>query len=747
MKKIFYFIFFYLTLCSAQKNVLVVTEQNKSEYIIVTPSDANNFEKTAATVLQKYILGMTGVKLPVYNDSEVKQEKEILIGRTNRTYNKLTEKSDSDGYIIRTDNNKIYIQGGNEKGVIYAVYNLLEMWGCRKYSPEVTIIPKTDKLLLNSVYKKSDPAFTFRSTNYFNSYDEEYALWHGLDHHNGPDTEWGMWVHTFDDLIPAAKYYKTNPEYFSERKGVKNELQLCLTNPDLKKELIKNLTGKIKSNPQYKYWSVSQNDNYGNCDCADCAKIDSLEGSNSGTMINFVNDIAKEFPAKIISTLAYQYTRKAPEKIKPQENVNIMLCSIECNRSKPIETDPTCADFKKDVEDWGRLTNNIIIWDYVIQFTNMVSPFPNLHVIQPNIQFYAKNGVKMMFQQGCNMQYSEMGDLRCYLISKLLWNPDANTDSLMNDFLSGYYGKAAPYIKEYINTIHDELVKCGERLDIYGNPSDGIKSYMSPQLMDKYENLFKQAMEVTKDNPVVNRLVRISYLPVLYARVEQAKRYMQGDLGFFVKNNEGSWILNNKMMDKLEEFRKACDEFQIKMVEENNFTPKKYLDIIDRVIKNSMQNKFGLTKKVTLNVQPHNKYFANGAATLTDGIMGTENYKFNWLGYEAEDCEAIIDLEKIINISRIKVNYLQDTKSWIFMPVFVDYYVSEDGDNYKYLGRINNTTDEKIKNAVIKDYTLELDKIPARYIKVKIKNLEKCPSWHNGAGGKSWIFTDEIIIE
>ncbi len=121
-------------------------------------------------------------------------------------------------------------------------------------------------------------------------------------------------------------------------------------------------------------------------------------------MIAFVNRVAGEFPDKVISTLAYQYTRSAPKNIKPAPNVNIMLCSIECNRSKPIATDPSSASFRKDVEDWGRLTDNIIMWDYVVQFRNLVSPFPNLRVLQPNIQYFAKNNIRMMFQQGRRRQ-------------------------------------------------------------------------------------------------------------------------------------------------------------------------------------------------------------------------------------------------------------------------------------------------------------------------------------------------------
>jgi hypothetical protein len=111
--------------------------------------------------------------------------------------------------------------------------------------------------------------------------------------------------------------------------------------------------------------SVSQDDNQQYCECENCRVIDEREGSPSGTMIYFVNKVAEQFPDKMISTLAYQYTRKAPEHIKPAENVLITLCSIECDRSAPIEE--KCADFAEDLVAWGKLTDNVRIWDYTTQ--------------------------------------------------------------------------------------------------------------------------------------------------------------------------------------------------------------------------------------------------------------------------------------------------------------------------------------------------------------------------------------------
>ena len=227
-------------------------------------------------------------------------------------------------------------------------------------------------------------------------------------------TQWGMWVHTFDKLLPAEKLFDAHPEYYSFYGSKRQPAQLCLSNSEVYKLLVNNLREEMKKKPTAKFWSVSQNDNYGYCQCEQCKAIDSIEGSPAGSVIRFVNKVAAEFPDKVISTLAYQYSRSAPKITKPAKNVNIMFCSIECNRSKSIADDSTAASFRKDLEDWSRLTKNILVWDYVVQFANYISPFPNLKTLQPNLQYFSKHGVRNMFEQGSSSNWSDFGELKAY---------------------------------------------------------------------------------------------------------------------------------------------------------------------------------------------------------------------------------------------------------------------------------------------------------------------------------------------
>ena len=114
-------------------------------------------------------------------------------------------------------------------------------------------------------------------------------------------------------------------EYYALRNGKRIPTQLCLTNPDVLKITIDNLRRKMAANPGAVYWSVSQNDNRQYCTCPKCRAIDEREGSPSGSIIDFVNKVADEFPDRMISTLAYEYSR-APKNLKPG-NTSILCCA------------------------------------------------------------------------------------------------------------------------------------------------------------------------------------------------------------------------------------------------------------------------------------------------------------------------------------------------------------------------------------------------------------------------------------
>ena len=142
------------------------------------------------------------------------------------------------------------------------------------------------------------------------------------------------------------------------------------------------------------------------------------------------------------------------------------------------------------------------------------------------------------------------------------------------------------------------------------------------------------------------------------------------------------------------------------------------------------------------------QYTGGGDMGLIDGQHGGPNFRTgSWQGYQGVDFEAVVDMGKSTAISKVAASFLQDQRSWIFMPEKVEFSISGDGINYKLFANVNNDVPGDLPDVLIKDFSKAGLKEKGRYIKVKAVNRGICPPWHVGAGDKAWLFVDEISVE
>lgn len=748
---LFFILIGLLSIRCRSSRTIHLTVDGKSNYRIIVHPAASKTDIKAALMLQDHVRSISGAELPVTVSRVAVGDSVIMIGSAGRVvrfprsirWHKLGE----DGFTLLSKGNRLYIAGGREKGTLYGVATFLEeALGCRMFSESVRVIPKQTTILLNKIRETQVPVLSYREIHMPDAMDSTYADWHKLDKRTDRLENWGMWVHTFDDLVPPGVYFGDHPEYFSEINGTRvPDYQICLTHPDVFELVIEGLKERMAEKPAAQFWSVSQNDTYGGCQCDSCRMLDEKYGGQSGTLLDFVNRVAGVFPDKTISTLAYQYTRTVPRRIKPAPNVNIVLCSIECNRSKPIATDPSSRAFREDVEGWSRLTDDVLVWDYVVQFRNLVSPFPNLRVLQPNIRFFVKNGVRMLFEQGSGFARSEFHELRTYLLAKLLWNPRADADAVIDEFLAGYYGDAADPIRRYIDRIDQALENSGEPLLIYGNPWMLMEGTLSARRMSEYTRLFDEAEEAVADRPEILERVRDARLPLEFAVLEQARRYGTGERGWFREHN-GRWEIRPEMRERLHRFVDRCNDRGFRLIEEHGYSPDAYLKDVRRFLSRNMPDHLALGRTARLEKRASPKYPAGGAAALTDGKKGLEDYNLNWLGFEGEDMIATIDLGEVREVNRIKADFLQDIKSWVFLPVRVVYALSSDAETFEILAEVENRIASTEEGAFFQSFEAVGGGVQARYVRVTAENIKQCPDWHIGKGGKAWIFTDEVEV-
>jgi predicted alpha-1,2-mannosidase len=152
-------------------------------------------------------------------------------------------------------------------------------------------------------------------------------------------------------------------------------------------------------------------------------------------------------------------------------------------------------------------------------------------------------------------------------------------------------------------------------------------------------------------------------------------------------------------------------------------------------------------REISLTHPWHKQYAAGGNDALIDGITGTNNFRTGaWQGYYFDDLEAVVNLGKAQKVNEIHMNFIQDTRSWIWIPPYVEYWGSQDGKHFFPLGKVENDVPTDKEAVTIKDFHIKIYPKKLKYIKVKAKNGLYCPNWHPGAGLEAFIFADEIII-
>lgn len=155
---------------------------------------------------------------------------------------------------------------------------------------------------------------------------------------------------------------------------------------------------------------------------------------------------------------------------------------------------------------------------------------------------------------------------------------------------------------------------------------------------------------------------------------------------------------------------------------------------------------------VKLKYPYHKKYSGGGNNALTNGIIAQESKYSNglskaWQAFSGDDLEAIVDLGELKEVNSISCSFLKDINSWIFLPKKVSYHTSVDGVTFEKVYEEQVDLSKENSEMLIKTIAAKVENKSIRYIKVIAENIGVCPDWHDGAGGKSWIFADEIIVQ
>ena len=714
----------------ASAQIAIVKDGKATGRIVTVPSSD---EKEAAALMQDFVRRMSGAGIGIVPADGSEKKGDIIFMGTDPDSG-LAE----DAFSIRAGGGKIYITSGGGNGSTYATVTILEkLFGVRMYAADALCYDHMEMLSFPEDLDISQtPTFRYRQTQSYSLKDPLYKKWFRLEEPS--DVFAGnLWVHTFNHILPASTYGKEHPEYYSYINGERRPgraSQWCLTNPEVLELACQKIDSIFKADPGKDMISVSQNDgNDTYCQCPACMEVIEREGAVSGLYIEFLNKIAARFPDKEFSTLAYLFTMNPPRHVKPLPNVNIMLCDIDCDREVPLTDNASGQYFMKALEGWSAISNNIFVWDYGINFDNMVAPFPNFHIIQPNIRTFRDHHVTMHFSQIAGTLGTDLSEMRSYIVSKLMWDADADVDSLMREFTDGYYGAAGRYIYQYEKMLEGALLASGHRLWIYDSPVSHKDGMLNAACRKQFRALFDAAEAAVAGQPEYLGRVRRSRLPLQYSELEIARA--EGRTG------------ENWVRDALALFEERTREAGIPTLNERNNTPAEYCRLYrERYLPGELKNKAaGAT--VSWTVAPTaEKYLELGETALTDGIYGGSTFVESWVGWEGTDGSFTVDLGKETGFSYAGCDFLHQLGAWILLPKSLRVSVSEDGVDFTCIGTQEIPEDDSPQVKFVKIGCQTGSPVTARYIRFDIEGTKICPAWHYGIGQPCWFFIDEVEV-
>ena len=539
-------------LADAAAELSIAVRGETNAYAIVIPKGTAEAERYAAEELRDFTEKATGVILPIMDDDAPLPDKAVLIGETRYSGKILGESGGvrtdfgTDGFRIVTKPPYLLVLGTAERGTLYGVYELLERFaGCRWYASWHTVVPKAKRFAVPAGLDETHiPAIKMRDPYWYDVVKHpEFAArlrvngslcrinaakFGGNPYRFGGGLEA---AHTFGKLIPFKKYGKEHPDWFS-----KTGNQPCLTNPDVLALATSNVLSRIRADPSAKFYGVSQNDGGGpsgeRCLCKRCKAVEAEEGSASGPIVRFVNAVAeaveKEFPEKIIETLAYGYSIEPPKKTRLRHNVMVCLCCNGVDFARPIETSPvpSTMKFRDWIDKWGEQTRILYLWDYFGFFRDYPLPKAEFMRLQPNMKFFRAHNVKMMFLNGAhNGGHADFAELKAWLTARLMWNPDLDMKKTLDDFFSGYYGKAAPFVRAYFDELHRaQLEYLGDRGEFAPGELKNITA-LNPALSDDFIErslgLWTKAIDAVKDDATRSFNVKMGAFTVKYMKLER----------------------------------------------------------------------------------------------------------------------------------------------------------------------------------------------------------------------------------
>lgn len=375
-------------------------------------------------------------------------------------------------YSINTADNEMTLTASSEKIMLWLVYQCIakiaeydNRWNAIDLDPAIIDLTNTNR--------KFD--FAYRSIYSSAMSDTDRIALSGDMH---VDYDWGLWGHNLkkvfnDKEIPADAMATVN--------GKKTATQFCFSSESLMKAVSEYITDSYgNGNDGNTGWfSIIPNDNMEVCTCEKCRKAGNTNKSATPAVTSLIMKLAKMFPNHHFYTSAYNTTSEAPQEKLP-ENAGVIISAIDLPLNMNSLNSAEYSRWKANLGKWQAVTDKIIIWDYMRNFDDYLTPYPCLMSIQHRLKWFKSLGIYGIFYNGSGDDYSTFDDLHTYIISSLLKNTDIDVMAMSKKYLDNFYPQSGKVIYDYYSRLESKVKENNITLEWYSGIDKALDTYLNP---------------------------------------------------------------------------------------------------------------------------------------------------------------------------------------------------------------------------------------------------------------------------
>ena len=524
---------------------------------------------------------------------------------------------------------------------------------------------------------------------------------------NNFDDSWGIWGHNLRKVLGdnVDKVYATIH-------GKTDDSQLCFSSEEMYRQIESYIVDNIGEKGSSRFVIAPDDTPYA-CTCASCTAMGNTEKNATPAVTELLLRLSQRFPKHSFFTISYLSTKQVTDKQLPS-NAGIIVSAIDFPLRRIDGKNAQEKKFMQQLNQWKKVTKNIYIWDYINNFDDYLTPFPILKIAQQRLRFFKQNGASGIFFNGSGYSYSSFDEMRTFVLSALLINPELPVEELVRDYFNQEYPLSKKWLYDYYINLENS-VQSGKKLGIYTGIAELEQSFLNPEKFIKFYDEMGDYVSDAKGKE--RKKLHELQTALSYTRLEMGRNHSYDPYGYAQRNG--------KQIQPTPQVRKWLTQLK----EHHAFTGMEYYnesaDEIDYYIKEWEQYILAsdIKKNLFLGIMPSSTppTDKDGLKRLTDSTHGLpDNYHCGWTTLPKEEYEISLPVKGINKTGNIYISFLNLPRHRFYPPRKIE--ISKDGAIYK---TINLETDDSVEKGELVKITTPIDLNRAELVSIKVMGAKK----------------------